>query len=338
MEQKELLTKILSANTCGDIFRKGSLSEIRDQYYEIAKSIHPDICSLPEAEKAFSILTRLRNDALTHIKNGTWGKTGQLFLNDTYTIDYRNEKPFEFGTRYSGMDQIVFAFDQDKEKWANLFQQKIHAFSFLDKAMTGMYKDRIPRIEKTITMNDKRRVIILKKNPNEYPMDLFLSAYRGKIGGRDIAWMISRMVDLCCLLYVNGFVHNGIEVENLYICPKDHYICLYGGWQYATRIGEKMTGAKKSVYDLMPTSAKTSKKATPITDMECVRDIFINVVKDYCDPTKCVPLQIEKWINAGSTSDPISEYEHWNQVLDKAYGQRKFQVFSANADEIYSKH
>ena len=88
----------------------------------------------------------------------------------------------------------------------------------------------------------------------------------------------------------------------------------------------------------MPTSAKTSKKATPITDMECVRDIFINIVKDYFDPTKCVPLQIEKWINAGSTSDPISEYERWNQVLDKAYGQRKFQVFSANADEIYSKH
>lgn len=337
MEQKELLTKILSANTCGDIFRKGSLGEIRDQYYEIAKSIHPDICSLPEAEKAFSILTRLRNDALMHIRNGTWGKTGQLFLNDTYTISYRNEKPFEFGIRYSGMDQIVFAFDQDKEKWASKFYRNVLDFSFLDTAMKGTYKDRIPNIEVT-KMNDKRIAIILKKNPAEYPMDLFLSAYRGKIGGRDIAWMISRMVDLCCLLYVNGFVHNGIEVENLYICPKDHYICLYGGWQYTTRIGEKMTGAKKSIYDLMPTSAKTSKKATPITDMECVRDIFINIVKDYCDTTKCVPLQIEKWINAGSTSNPISEYERWNQVLNKAYGQRKFQVFSANADEIYSKH
>ena len=337
MDQQELLTKVLNAESCGDIFEKDSLSGIRSQYYDMAKIIHPDVCTLPGAETAFGILTRLRNDALAYIRMGTWGKTGRLYLDDTQSIGYRNAKSFEFGTRYSGMSHVVYAFDQGKEKWADLFRQKTHDFSFLDAAMKGAYKDRIPRIEKALTMNDKRTAIVLAKNPNEYPMDLFLSAYRGKIGGRDIAWMISRMVDLCCLLYVNGFVHNGIEVENLYICPKDHYICLYGGWQYATRIGEKMIGAKKSVYDLMPTSAKTSKKATPITDMECVRDIFINIVKDYCDPTKCVPLQIEKWINAGSTSDPISEYERWNQVLDKAYGQRKFQVFSANADEIYSQ-
>lgn len=338
MEQKELLTKILSANTCGDIFRKGSLSEIRDQYYEMAKSIHPDICSLPEAEKAFNILTRLRNDALTHIRNGTWGKTGQLFLNDTYAINYRNAKPFEFGTRYSGMDQIVFTFDQGKEKWADLFRQKTHEFSFLDAAMKGTYKDRIPRIEKVLTMNDKRTAIILKKNPDEYPLDLFLSAYREKIGGRDIAWMISRMVDLCCLLYVNGLVHNGITVDNLYICPKDHYICLYGGWQYAARIDEKMVGTTKSVYNLMPTSAKTTKIATPITDIECVRNIFRNIVKDYCNPMQHIPLQIKKWIDAGSTDDPVYEYERWNQTLDRAYGKRVFQVFSANADEIYSKN
>ena len=332
MDQQELLTKVLNAESCGDIFEKDSLSGIRSQYYDMAKIIHPDVCTLPGAETAFGILTRLRNDALAYIRMGTWGKTGRLYLDDVQSIGYRNAKPFEFGTRYSGMSHVVYAFDQGKEKWADLFQQKTHDFSFLDAAMKGAYKDRIPRIEKVLTMNDKRTAIVLKKNPNEYPMDLFLSAYKEKIGGRDIAWMISRMVDLCCLLYVNGLVHNGIMAENLYICPKDHYICIYGGWQYASRIGGKMIGTTKEVYNLMPTISRTTKTATQITDMECVRNIFRKVIhKD------TVPYEIMKWIDDGSTDDPISEYERWNRALDKAYGQRKFQVFSANADEIYSQ-
>lgn len=337
MEQQELLTKILNAKTCGDIFEKDSLTGIRSQYYEMAKNIHPDVCTLPGAETAFAILTRLRDDAMSHAKTGTWDKTGQLYLSNSQIISYRNSKPFEFGTRYSGMDKIAYVFDSGKEKWAHRFTQNVSDFSFLDKSMKSAYKDRIPNIEGTKT-NDGKTVIVLKKKPLEYPMDLFFSAYRGKIGGRDIAWMISRMVDLCCLLYVNELTHNGIAIENLYICPKDHYICLYGGWQYAARIGDKMIGTTKLVYNLMPTSAKTTKIATPITDMECVRNIFRNVVKDYCDPVQHIPSQIKKWIDAGSTDDPIYEYERWNQALDKAYGERVFQIFSANADEIYSKN
>lgn len=338
MDQQELINKILNSNSCGDIFEKDSLTGIRSQYYDMAKSIHPDVCTLPGAEAAFGVLTRLRNDALTCIRAGTWGKTGRLYLDDTQSISYRNAKPFEFGTRYSGMTNIVYAFYQGKEKWANLFRQKIYEFSFLDAAMKGAYTDRIPRIEKVLTMTDKRTAVILKKNPNEYPMDLFLSAYRGKIGGRDIAWMISRMVDLCCLLYVNGLVHNGIAVDNLYICPKDHYICLYGGWQYAAKIGEKMAGTTKEIYNLMPTISRTTKMATQITDMECVRNIFRKMIYEYCNPAEAIPYEVMKWVNDGSTDDPIYEYERWNHALDKAYGQRKFQVFSANADEIYSKN
>lgn len=339
MFKQAVIDKILTAKTCGDIFERDQ-TRIKSAYHEYAKAIHPDICKLPGAEKAFDILNRMYKRAMDLIQTGTWDQTGKLYLDSTKTMSFLNEKPFELGTIYSGATQIAYVFDVGKEKWADRLLQSGQLVSFKDNKMRDIYKGRVSSNAKIkYILPDKRTAIVLEKKPEEYPMDLFLSAYRRRITTKDMAWMISRMVDLCCFLSICGIVHNGIEAGNLYICPNKHYICLYGGWQYATRIDEKMAGTTKNVYKLMPTSARTDKIATPITDMECVRDLFRTIVKDgYLDFNSCVPQEIMKWIDAGSTDDPIYEYERWNQALDKAYGKRVFQVFSANADEIYSKH
>lgn len=335
MDPKTIIRQILEAVYCGDIFEQNPDS-IRTTYHEYAKTIHPDLCQEPVAAEAFARLSKFYSQALDELAKGTWHQSGRLWLDKNQSVAYRNEKPFELGTRYSGDGQIIWAFDQGKEKWADRFFQRAVRFPFLDSRMKGLYRNRIPDIEKAMTTGDGRQAVILKKDPGEYPMDLFLACYGRTLGGRDIAWMISRAVDLCCFLYVCGLTHNGISAETLYIDPEHHTLHLYGGWQYMVGLQEKMTGTTRDIYQLIPSNARTTGMATPVTDMECVRDLFQTIAKDI--QTKAVPKDILEWINAGSKENPILEYERWNRALDKAYGKRKFQVFSAKADEIYSRH
>lgn len=320
-----LIRNLLQATYCGDFFEQAEESQIRAKYRQCAKVIHPDICSDPKAQEAFEKLQKLYGRALECIRLGCWDETDILRLPGKPKIRYRHSLWFELGKRYVTDDQVIWVLDSGKEKYLKRY---IHTeLTYKDDKMAAVYTKRMP-----VITDFTDQAIFLKKDPKEFPMDLFLLAYGDKLTARDIAWMISRMCDLLCFLHFQGLTLNGIEPENLFINPDTHTISIYGGWWYATKIGQKMIGVSKNIYNIMPFSARNTKLADPTTDIESVRVLFQQVCKG-----KSLPKPIEKWLNAGSLETPIEEYKRWNEALDKSWGQRKFMVFSANADEIYSQ-
>lgn len=333
MNKGAIIDKILESTYCGDLFERNEKS-VTDIYRGYVKEIHPDICDDPRACDAFGKLTKLHDRAIENLRSNTWEESNVFWLSDNTSMQYRECLEFEIGKRYSSDDSVIWEFDEEKSRYALNSYKSVMLIDFFDNKMRQTYESRIPKIGKSFVSNSRSYIRISKKS-NEYPMDLFLKRYGNKLDGRDIAWMISRMVDLCCFLKTQGLVHNGICKENLWINSDSHMICLYGGWWYAVQEGEKMIGTTRDIFNLMPTRIRTSKLADSITDMECVRAMFRKIAKDI--PDGYVPKEIRKWIDEGSTSDPINEYVRWNETLDKAYGCRKFKVFSAKADEIYQK-
>lgn len=330
----EIIDKILEAEKCGDIFERNE-TKIRSLFRTYAKRIHPDVCNDPQAQKAFSKLNKLYESALNHISNHTWEETGSVQISQKIILKgVKDISSFELGARYVTDTQVAYIFDSGKDKYWYQYVTMAKLVKYGNTKMTDLYSNRMPVFNKVIDhMSADRRAIILDKTADVYPMDLFLKAYSEQLSGRDIAWMISRMCDLLCFLQYNSIVLNGFTKENLFINPERHSLFIFGGWWYSTMVGYPMLGTNKTVYSCMSPLTKTNKLSTFQTDIESMRHLASELIKDKTD----IPKPILDWIDAGSSDDPIKEYSWWNKVLDAAYGKRKFVVFEADPKKIYGK-
>lgn len=337
MEIDKLIEKILATEKCGDIFEQDE-TKIRKTFRDYIKEVHPDSCPYPKASEAADKLVKLYNSAMEHISKGTWEETGVERLSSKVTLfGVKDISAFELGARYVSDTQVAYVFDSGKGKYRTNYVIRVKSLRYPDKRMQDIYKVRMPNFQSLSTENVQmisgREAVVIQKTSDFYPMDLFLKAYKEQLTGRDIAWMISRMCDLCCFLYSQGLVLNGFTKENLFISPQTHTMSIFGGWWYAKPIGDSMIGTNKTVYSCMSPLTRTAKRSVFQTDIECMRHICTEIIKDKTD----IPKPILKWINDGSSDDPISEYESWNEALDKAYGERRFVKFETDSKKIYGR-
>lgn len=337
MTASETIQKVLNAKVPRDIFPPET-DGIRKAYHEYAKLIHPDICKEPNAQDAFLQLKEFYEYALqcpsTDMSKPFYGQ--KMLIRKALDVS-----AFELGARYVTDNKVFWIFDAGKEKFRDNCKHIVEGMhlrlqSIGNIRLLDYYLPLVPDIRDTFTTRETGRLgIVVAKKPGEYPMDLFLKAYRDRLGGRDIAWIISRMIDLCCFLRWGGYpvVLNGFTEKNLFICPEKHSIHIYGGWWYATLLGERMIGTSREVYSLMSAQTKADMLATPLTDMECVRAISRRITEGKTD----IPEPILKWIGKVSRENPIAEKYDWEKVLTDSYGQRKFIEFKADPNDIYTQ-
>ena len=325
---KSIIDLVEGSMYCGDLFLDRDENKIREQYREYAKIIHPDICTEDGAVDAFQKLYGLYTRALENLKNGTWEQNEMLWVPGQKGIKYLNKKPFELGTRYVTDDEVIYIFDSGKEKYLKQFLDSIQKLKNAVPNLVAGFKMRFPRVNHSTS-----NALYLAKKSKEYPLDSAIAAYKNTMDGRTIAWMISRMCDLLCYLDHVELVHNGLKMDNIFVNFEDHTISIYGGFWYAVPKRTRMIGAPKEIFDLMPSSVKTSKMSDPITDAESVKAMFRDIIKG----NSTVPEPVKRWLNSGSTSEPVTEFKKWDYELEAAYGERKFFSFSVNPDEIYKK-
>ena len=339
-EARELIQKILNAEKAGDIFSPPPVfkeSELRKTYHEYAKLIHPDICKEPEAQTAFRILKEFYEYALKDPYSLSISKPryGQNYL----IFKAQDILAFELGARYVMDNKIVYMLDSGKEPYWTHYMATVTGKRVKCESNPDIKKLYIPLMPEIIssyaTEDSGRYALIIRKKSNEYPLDLFLKAYKDKLGGRDIAWIISRMIDLCCFMRCAGIpmVLNGFSERNLFINPDLHSIHIYGGWWYARPLDQKMIGTSKDVYSCMSPKTKTDKLADSATDIECVRSIARSIKDGKLD----IPKSMRDWINAGSSYNPIEEKSRWDLALERAYGPKKFTKFEYDPNKIYNK-
>ena len=327
MDVKTAITEILNSEFCGDLFLEQNEAKIKEKYREYAKLIHPDVCSDKCATEAFEKLSKLYSKALENIGSGIWEESKTLWIHgESKGIKYLDEHHFELGKRYTTNDKIIYVFDPGREKYFKQYLNSSTWFKYPDPRMEKEFQSILPQ-----HIQHKFTTIYISKSSLEYPMDLFVKAYKDKLTGRDIAWMTSRMCNLLCFLHYNNIVHNGIKLDNLFINPDAHTIHLYGGWWYTVGIDKKMIGTSKDIYDIMPSTAKTLNLASPMTDIESVKLMFRKIIEG----NKDIPDSIRRWINSGSTDMPVMEFRRWDDALHEAYGKREFKVFDSDPKDIY---
>ena len=323
--------EILSVTKCGDLFPYGE-DNVKAKYKELVKEWHPDINNNPDALNVFTKITELYDRALELLEKREWEKTNYLLISKNtgkkITLNYDTYFDFELGTCYVTKTKIVYILGNDKEKYYNNAIRRINSLRYKDNKMKDDLSRFFPKIYQTFKTANGEYVIVFDKSEDVYPLKNVFEYFGERIDDRHVAWIISRLCNLTCYLKFNGLVHNGININNCFVSPKDHSILLIGGWWYTTEEAESMIGTTKDIFSIMSVSSKGSKKSSSLTDLESVKLLGRQLLGE----TNCRKLSLDSsipkpFINfliGGSGNNPYEEFIKWDKALEDSYGKRKF--------------
>jgi len=324
-------TKILSVTKCGDLFPYGK-DEIRLKYKELVKEWHPDTNSHPEAPDVFAKATELYRQALELLEQGQWEKTNYILISKDngkkVEINYDTCFDFELGTCYVKKTKVVYMLGNDKQKYYTNAIQNIRNLQYKDKRMEEELSRFFPKIYQKFKTTKGEYVIVFDKTQDVYPLKNVFEYFNQKIYDKHVAWIISRLCNLTCFLEFNGLVHNGINMNNCFVSPRNHSILLLGGWWYTTREDEKMLGTTKDIFSVMSASSKESKKSSTVTDLESVkllgRQLLGEANSRKLSLNRSMPKPFVDFLTGGSGKSAYDEFVKWDKALDASYGRRKF--------------
>jgi len=205
---------------------------------------------------------------------------------------------------------IAFHFRSGMNSKAEHMRKMISSLDY-PSADTKALSDFFPRVTGAFMLDDGTSLVVINKREEEYPLRLF-----GKLGGRHIAWIISRLENLSCVLEYNGLVHPEIDVDTVYINPNDHTACLYCNWWNVEQ--KNMTGLSSSVN--LTGLRKTAK-----------------VLLETEEITPDTPEALLDFINSTPRIDAYEDFAYWDEMLIKAFGERKFIRMDKEDSDIYGK-
>ena len=168
-----------------------------------------------------------------------------------------------------------------------------------------------PRVTGAFILDNGTSLVIINKREDEYPLRLF-----GKLGGRHIAWIISRLENLCCVLEYNSLVHPEIDLDTVYINPNDHSASLYCNWWSVEH--KNMNGLSSA--DNLKGLRKTAKALLETEEI-----------------TPDTPKALLDFINSAPKIDAYEDLAYWDEMLIKAFGERKFIKMETEDTDVYGK-
>ena len=222
---------------------------------------------------------------------------------------------------YAARRNILFHFKEDGPAKAERYRK---AVSLLDypTADTRNLADFFPKISGGFHLTDNTDLLAASKADDEYPLRAF-----GKLPGRHVAWIISRMENLCCVLEYSGVVHPQISVDTLYINPYTHQACLYGNWWNAGKAGS-MSADGRSIL-------------RPRQNLDGLRETAANLLgfekAGQVRRSADIPAALADFINGSPKDNAFDDFAYWDEMLIKAYGERKFVTMETDDGQIYGR-
>lgn len=333
--------EILKITHPGDLFPNDE-KKCKHLYKELSKKFHPDINKAKNAEDVFQHLSSLYNQAIKDIANNIWTKTNFIRLNTDsdkkLDISYKYRQQFELGEYFVCSNVIIYVFNTGTDKYVDNALRMIKGLKFESGKMEEL-KNFFPVIRKEYKLKDGRRCIVVEKSADMYPLKAVLDYYDGKIYDKHVAWIVNRLSNLACYLQYSKIVHNGIDINTVFISPSKHAAAIYGGWWYAVPDKSKMIGTTKEIFNIMPVVVKNSKISGIGTDLEAIK-LLGRIILGESQPRKLaliksIPEPLIKFMNDGAGDSAFDEFSKYSKLLDKAYGKRTFIQMDISDKDIY---
>lgn len=326
MDKKE----ILSIDKCGDLF-SNDIDKCKEEYKLLSKLWHPDK-NIEDTSEVFIKITKLYKKAVSMIKNGTWEKTNYIEIktdsSKKLALNYLSSFKFELGWCYVCRENIIYIFDEDKEKYYFNAMKRIKSIKYSDKKIESNFSKLMPKIHSSYRTLEGKHCLVLSKPKDAVLLRDVFKYFNNSIDHKHVAWIISRLSNIACFLKTNNIVHNGINIDNCFVSLENHVVYLFGGWWYSVKEEEKMVGTTKEIFKVMPMVSKESKKASTVTDLESIKLLGRYLLGEVnCRKlvlNKKIPKELIEFLNSGSSENSFREFEKWDKALIKAYKKRSF--------------
>lgn len=236
-----------------------------------------------------------------HNEDSLWGsaETAHLQTADGAPVNIRYLYSYEdeAGTVYLTRDNAIFVYGPDKKSVADKVLWSINALSFPAADVKGL-SECFPKFNGRYELSDGGVMLTFSRSENLFPLAMF-----GSLAPEHAAWVVSRLENICCVLNYSELVHKGISEYSVWINPFIHHAVLMGHWQSAMRTG--IAEASDDEY-------------IDLTDLRKTADRIMGIHR------KDAPDAMKAFLAVKPTSDAYSDFEKWDNVIDKGFGGRRF--------------
>jgi hypothetical protein len=324
---------------------KGDADTVKKAYRKLAMLWHPDHSSKINPIEVFQHVKALYEKAEKLMEAGQWEDGGPLLLTDTsgrkYEIKYHRRHEFELGLMYVSDTAVTFLVDRANADLVKRAEDAIKGFTYANDRMRDEISKLLPAYPFVgAFQTDTSYAIVMRKTADVLLLRDVLDHFGGRMDSRHVAWVVSRLLNLCCYLQYAGITHNGLSIDTCFISPPHHSVSILGGWWYSARAGDRMVAAPNSTIEWGPHDLMATKKANIRTDLEIVRAIGRQLLGDISGMRlgreKAAKEAMINWLRLPASDDAIKEYGIWrNQVLQDSFGARRFVELPLTSSDIY---
>lgn len=193
------LEKVLNAECASELFSKDN---IKRQYREILREIHPDVCKDARAKEATEKLIELYERG----RKGEWYKGATIIKNSKTGKRYRIKpiKEYDIGIGKMYLTKRYIIIEIEREAYKGRGNKEMKSISGLGS---------LPVIE----YEDWGNGITVIKRDGYIPLREFWNNYRHRIPAKVCAWIVTRLLSYACGLKVLGLVHCNITIDSVVV-------------------------------------------------------------------------------------------------------------------------
>ena len=319
------ISDILKCKYCSDIFPE-DINLAQPIYMALMLKYHPDKCSYPRAPEVSAVINELYGKLK---RSQTYQEklfhSGRNALEIKYLMDISHE----YGREYVSDRNVFFLIDNDSDYCFIHSEAKSDLFfkEYLSRQILAQSEVFLPSVGH-VYKTDEGLLVEAFKRTGELPLSKVLDFYGGHPDSKHTAWIISRLLGMCCYAEIRGIVWNCLAEENLYIDPAEHTVRIGGGWWFASTEGNKMTGVQTVIYDSLSSLTKSDGIARHMTDLESVKALARRLLTDDA------PNAVTDYAESICSSSAFEEMEKWEEAIRKGFGGRRFTHMNVRMPDI----
>ena len=216
---------------------------------------------------------------------------------DKVTVRYLYSYDDGVATTYLTRHHALFVFPKNKRKEAERMLRGIHALSFPPTDVMGL-EYCFPKLRGTYELKDDEIMLTFSRSENLFPLSLF-----GSFTPEQVAWIISRLENICCVLNYSGLIHGGISKNSIWINPFTHHGVLMGHWWSAKRVEQVGFGANRD---------------QDLRDVRKTADCVMGIHREEA------PQELTEFLWSRPGIDAYADFEAWDRVIEIGFCGRRF--------------
>ena len=215
---------------------------------------------------------------------------------DDITVRFIYETTFDGVEMYVAKESVIFVYPSIHTGLHDKASAILKRITFPGADMKDLNRC-VPTGKGSYRLKDGGVLWAVAKDEGLFPLPLF-----GNLDYEDVAWIVSRLENIACLLEYNEMTHGGIDPETVFINPKTHEAALLGGWHRAS-----VSGFIDGTKDL--------------------KDIRTTAKKLLGEGYGSIPPMFKDFISKAPKADAYEDFKYWDEVIEKGLGGRKFHKF-----------